>query len=543
MLRKLLPLLVIGVWGITVVSLPLEASATTPLTRAEIEKIRNLVQLKPKNRQQRPARSSDAMFPGDGVSTGRASLAELRFNDRSLARVGEQAVFQFLPKTRNFKLSNGTVLLLIPPKQGRTRIQTPNAAAAIRGSALFVRYDEQTDTTVVGALTNSGIEVSNKDASQSRVLEAGQMLVIVKNRIQGLYEFDLRNFYERSDLVRGLDLARKTGEPSPDPAIAQVQEETTAALAAQKPITGAGVIENPSFVKLTESSPTSPSAADNNIINNNSAVEPLVDIGQILSNNDKKKDNSSGSTPVTNPPITNPPITTPPITTPPITNPPVTTPPITTPPITTPPTTTPPITTPPVIPPQSESPGERPPVTTPPITTPPVTTPPVTTPPITTPPITTPPITTPPITTPPITTPPITIPPITTPPITTPPITTPPITTPPITIPPITTPPITTPPITIPPITTPPITTPPITTPPITTPPITTPPITTPPITTPPVITPPQIESPTTPPVITPPITTPPITTPPVITPPQIESPTTPPVTTPPVITPVKPST
>ncbi|WP_051502828.1 FecR family protein, partial [[Scytonema hofmanni] UTEX B 1581] len=315
MLRKLLPLLVIGMWGVTVVSLPQEASATTPLTRADIEKIRNLVQLKPKNRQQRPARSSDAMFPGDGVSTGRASLAELRFNDRSLARVGEQAVFQFLPRTRNFKLSNGTVFILIPPKQGRTRIQTPNAAAAIRGSALFVRYDEQTDTTVVGALTNSGIEVSNKDASQSRVLEAGQMLVIVKDRIKGLYEFDLRTFYETSDLVRGLDLARKTGVPSADPAIAQVQEETTAAIAAQKPITGAGVITNPSFLKLTGSSPTSPSAADNNIINNNSSVDTFQEIGEILSNNDKKKDNLSGSTSVTTPPKiespTDPPVITP----------------------------------------------------------------------------------------------------------------------------------------------------------------------------------------------------------------------------------------
>ncbi|MCV3213408.1 FecR domain-containing protein, partial [Plectonema radiosum NIES-515] len=307
MLRKLLPLLVIGLWGITVVCLPKEASATTPLTRADIEKIRNLVQLKPKNRQQRPARSSDAMFPGDGVSTGRASLAELRFNDRSLARVGEQAVFQFLPKTRNFKLSNGTVLLVIPPKQGQTRIQTPNAAAAIRGSALFVRYDEQTDTTIVGALTTSGIEVSNKDASQSRVLQAGQMLVIVKDRIKGLYEFDLRNFYERSDLVRGLDLARKKGVPSADPAIAQVQEETTAALAAQKPIIGAGVIKNPSFLKLTESSSTSPSAADNNIINKNSPVEPFSEIGEILSNNGKKKDNLSESTSVTTTPVTTPP--------------------------------------------------------------------------------------------------------------------------------------------------------------------------------------------------------------------------------------------
>ncbi|MGF2013164.1 FecR domain-containing protein, partial [Nostoc sp. DedVER01b] len=266
-------------------------SAITPLTRAEIQSLRNIVQLIPKDRhKKRPARKSDAMTPGDGLSTGRASLADLRFNDGSLARVGEQAIFQFLPKTRSFRLSNGTALLLIPPGRGQTRIQTPSAAAAIRGSALFVRYNKQTDTTIVGALTNSGIEVFNKEASQSQVLQAGQMMVIVKGKFQGLYDFDLRNFYETSDMVRGLDLTRQNLTPTADPAIASVQAETAAALNAQSPIIGEGVVENPSFVKLTTSPSTS---STNDIITDNSPVEAITDdsplnsfqdIGQVLSN-------------------------------------------------------------------------------------------------------------------------------------------------------------------------------------------------------------------------------------------------------------------
>jgi len=260
MLSKFFPLLVIGLWGVIVLPLPNRASAVIPLTRAEIQNLRNLVQFIPKNSaQKRPARKLDAMIPGDGLSTGRSSLVDLRFNDGSLARIGEQAVFQFLPKTRDFKLSNGTVLLLIPPGRGQTRIQTPSAAAAIRGSALFVRHNQQTDTTIVGALTSSGIEVSNKEASQTLVLQAGQMMVIVKGKFQSLYDFDLRNFYETSDLVRELDLNRQNPVPTPDPAINSVQAETVAALEAQPPITGEGVIENPSFVQLTISPSNSPS--------------------------------------------------------------------------------------------------------------------------------------------------------------------------------------------------------------------------------------------------------------------------------------------
>ncbi|MFL9464331.1 FecR domain-containing protein, partial [Scytonema tolypothrichoides VB-61278_2] len=157
MFRKLLLLLVMSLWGSVVLPLPQKASAVTPLTLAVIQEFRNLVQLMPQNKPKRKARKLDAMIPGDGLSTGRAALAELRFNDGSIARIGQQAIFQFVPQTRNLKLSNGTALLLIPPGQGQTRVNTPNAAAAIRGSALFVRYDPQTDTTIVGALTNSGI--------------------------------------------------------------------------------------------------------------------------------------------------------------------------------------------------------------------------------------------------------------------------------------------------------------------------------------------------------------------------------------------------
>ncbi|MEH2238094.1 FecR family protein, partial [Nostoc sp.] len=295
MFHKSFPLLVIGLWGVILLPLPNRVSAMTPLTRAEIQNLRNMVQLIPKDKlKKRPARKSDAMIPGDGLSTGRASLADLRFNDGSLARVGEQALFQFLPKTRSFRLSNGTALLLIPPGRGQTRIQTPSAAAAIRGSALFVRYDQQTDTTIVGALTNSGIEVSNKEASQTQVLQAGQMMVIVKGKFQGLYDFDLRNFYQTSDLVRGFDLNRQNPTPTSDPAIASVQAETATALNAQSPITGQGVVENPSFAELTTSPSTS---STNNIITGNSPVDPIgddsalnpfKDIRQVLSNTEQR---------------------------------------------------------------------------------------------------------------------------------------------------------------------------------------------------------------------------------------------------------------
>ncbi|MBW4602860.1 MAG: FecR domain-containing protein [Calothrix sp. FI2-JRJ7] len=292
MFRKLLPLLVISLSGVAIpVSNP--ANAQTPLTRAVIQDLRNLVQLMPQRQPRRRAQRSDAMTPGDGLSTGRLSLADLRFNDGSWARVGEQAVFQFLPRTRNFTLNNGTVLLLIPPGRGRTNIRTPSAAAAIRGSALFIRYDKATDTTIVGALTNSGIEVFNKDASSSQVLQAGQMMVVVKGKFQGLYDFDLRTFYDTSDLVRGLDLTRQNPNATSDPALSSVQAETSAALAKQSPISGPGTIKDPSFVKL---STTPEESTDALLIQEAEKGNNIIDNLEIQPNSNQRNNSNENST-------------------------------------------------------------------------------------------------------------------------------------------------------------------------------------------------------------------------------------------------------
>ena len=283
---RLFPLLAIAVCGILVLPSPDGANALTPLTRAEIQYLKNLVQLMRKNNPAvLPARKADTLTPGDGLATGRSSLADLRFNDGSLARVGEQALFQFLPQTRDFSLSNGTMLLLIPPGGGQTRVRTPNAAAAIRGSALFVRYNKETDTTIIGALTNSGIEVSNKAASQSQVLQAGQLMVVTKGQFQGLYDFDLRNFYETSSLVRGLDLTRKNPQVTQNDSMVGVKAEIATAIATQSPVVGPNVVNNPPFARNSSShiNPPNQNMTTGNFPKNIlSPTRPPVNPGELL---------------------------------------------------------------------------------------------------------------------------------------------------------------------------------------------------------------------------------------------------------------------
>ncbi len=218
--------------AIVVLGCPWPAVAQTPLTKAIVTNFRNQVKLMPRNQPSRPARVSDQMKPGDGLATARSARADLRFNDGSLARIGQQVVFRFTAGTRNLALSNGTLLLLIPPGQGKTQVNTPNAVTGIQGSALFIRYDPVTGETSVGALTDSGIKVWNRNQTESRTLKAGQLLVVTKGPLQEPVNFDLQTFYQTSALVGDLHL-NDSGFVDGDTAIAQVRNETLAGVATQ----------------------------------------------------------------------------------------------------------------------------------------------------------------------------------------------------------------------------------------------------------------------------------------------------------------------
>jgi hypothetical protein len=246
--RTLGSLVAIALVSSNLLFLPGAATAEVPLRQAVVQSLWNSVRLLLQNQSPRPAKVQDSLVPGDGISTAQRSRADLRFNDGSLARIGEQALFRFLPNTRTFRLDNGTVLLLIPRGRGQTRLQTPNVQAGIRGSALFIRYLPETDTTIVGALTTSGIEVTNRDGTQQQPLEAGQMAVVVKDRIEQVLKFDLRSFYETSSLVSGLNLSGREPHVHTDADLAVVQEETKTALTAQEPITKT-TAQNPDFLK------------------------------------------------------------------------------------------------------------------------------------------------------------------------------------------------------------------------------------------------------------------------------------------------------
>lgn len=76
------------------------------LTRAEIYKLRNQVELVPFNQSPRSAKLSDILVPQDALRTAAAAIAELLFNEGSIARVDANTVFRFREGLRRFQLQN-----------------------------------------------------------------------------------------------------------------------------------------------------------------------------------------------------------------------------------------------------------------------------------------------------------------------------------------------------------------------------------------------------------------------------------------------------
>ena len=216
-----------------------------PLAWARIDYILNRVRFVPRRAKVRAAVVSDVLGVGDALQTLENATAELRFNDGSEARIGERALFRFTPNTRNFQLSNGTALLLIPPGRGRTTIQTPNAVTGIQGSALFVRYIEESDTTIVGALTDNPdgpMTLFTEDGSQQQALYANQVAVVEGDRITDVYELDGREFWETSGLAESFDYEEDVG-PATDQ-LNGVRQEIREALENQE-FDDSNAVENP----------------------------------------------------------------------------------------------------------------------------------------------------------------------------------------------------------------------------------------------------------------------------------------------------------
>jgi len=124
------------------------------------------------NTNQVAAILNDKVESNTQVGTGAQSMCELSLDDKSITRIGANAVFTFVEQERLVKCDKGTFLVSKDPETETMTITTGSVTAAVNGST--VMFDVTGDATHVAvAETTTGVVVTDKNG-KSMTLQSGE---------------------------------------------------------------------------------------------------------------------------------------------------------------------------------------------------------------------------------------------------------------------------------------------------------------------------------------------------------------------------------
>ncbi len=113
------------------------APAAVPYTQATVTRTENQVSygtVKGDRSETRPAASQDVVKAANFLLSETESRAELKYDDGTIVRIGQNTIFTFEANSRTLNLKKGTFVFFIPKGQGGGTIKTPSLTAAITGT-------------------------------------------------------------------------------------------------------------------------------------------------------------------------------------------------------------------------------------------------------------------------------------------------------------------------------------------------------------------------------------------------------------------------
>jgi hypothetical protein len=115
---------------------------------------------------------NDKVESNTQVGTGEQSMCELSLDDKSVTRIGANAVFTFVEQERLVKCDKGTFLVSKDPETDTMTVTTGSVTAAVNGSTVV--FDVRDDATHVAvAETTKGVVVTDKNG-KSMTLQSGE---------------------------------------------------------------------------------------------------------------------------------------------------------------------------------------------------------------------------------------------------------------------------------------------------------------------------------------------------------------------------------
>jgi hypothetical protein len=122
---------------------------------------------------------NDKIESNTQVGTGEQSMCELSLDDKSVTRIGANAIFSFTEKERLVKCDKGTFLISKDPETETITVTTGSVTAAISGSTVVL--DVKDDATHIAvAETTKGVIVTDKNG-KSMTLQSGEGISATPN--------------------------------------------------------------------------------------------------------------------------------------------------------------------------------------------------------------------------------------------------------------------------------------------------------------------------------------------------------------------------
>ena len=171
------------------------------------------------------------------LPTGRNSRSELRFQDDTLTRLGQNSVFSFQQGSRDLELNQGTILLQVPKQAGGARIRTATVTAAITGTTILMEYHKGKWAKVI--VLEGDLNLFLNGVGRRVKVESGQMLVMRANatKVPQPVDVDLKRLQETSLLA-----GEKLFAPLPEKVLALISQTITQ----QGEMMQQGTLSNPS---------------------------------------------------------------------------------------------------------------------------------------------------------------------------------------------------------------------------------------------------------------------------------------------------------
>ncbi|WP_017324036.1 FecR domain-containing protein [Synechococcus sp. PCC 7336] len=244
---------------LSTLAIPARADNPLPLTEATVDRVVNAVTVELQRQPIRPAKVSDLLVPEDKLATAAQALAQMIFNDASLIRVGQNSLFQFVPAERQLQLNDGEMVVVTPVGAGGATVVTPSAVAAVQGSLIALKSEEQQGDNVLEAFTfTSELQLYNREFQEIGRLQPGEFGLVRNGVLEEVRLFDRCSELASNPLLTGL-------HPE-DLSIEQESEAAAATLRQERQIIEAQQICDPLLETIDPTQPEVPIAAGTGLL-------------------------------------------------------------------------------------------------------------------------------------------------------------------------------------------------------------------------------------------------------------------------------------